>query len=225
MKTNRCHAILFDLDGTLIDSSRDLIHSLNLTLRQLNFPAIDYTTGVPFIGDGIQMLIKRALAYAQSGKPETEVDGTLLDRAEKLYHKMYRKHMLDTTLPYPFVAETLVRLIEIPLAVISNKAFVYTQAILTHFGMDRYFSLILGGDSLPRKKPDPQPLLHAARRFRIEPQHCLMVGDSEKDIIAAKNAGIPVCAVTFGLSPKETLRAQNPDYLIDRMTDLLKIVI
>lgn len=224
MKTYRYHAILFDLDGTLIDSSRDLIQSLNLTLRQLNFPSINYATGVPFIGDGIQMLVKRALAYAQSGKPETEVDGRLLERAERLYHRMYRKHMLDTTLPYPFVAETLARLDEIPLAVISNKAFVYTQAILKHFGMEKYFALILGGDSLPEKKPDPQPLLHAAGQFRIEPQHCLMVGDSEKDIIAAKNAGMPVCAVTYGLSSKASLVSQHPDYRIDNIADLLKII-
>ncbi len=225
MKANRYNAILFDFDGTLIDSSRDLINSLNLTLRQLNFPAIDYATGVPFIGDGIQMLIKRALAYVQSGDPGADVDTTLLQRAEELYLRLYWEHMLDTTLPYPGVAETLDTLYSLSMAVISNKAFRYTRMLLRHFYFDRYFQLILGGDSLPRKKPDPQPLLHAARRFRIEPQHCLMVGDSEKDIIAAKNAGMPVCAVTFGLSPKETLRAQNPDYLIDRMTDLLKIVI
>lgn len=224
MKTNRCHAILFDLDGTLIDSSRDLIHSLNLTLRQLNFPAIDYTTGVPFIGDGIQMLVKRALAYVQSGKPETEVDASLLDRAEQLYHKMYREHMLDTTLPYPGVVETLTELYGLPMAVVSNKAFRYTRMLLCNFHFEQYFQLILGGDSLPQKKPDPQPLLHAARQFRIEPQHCLMVGDSEKDIIAAKNVGMPVCAVTYGLSSKVSLVSRHPDYLIDNIADLLKII-
>lgn len=225
MKANRYHAILFDLDGTLLDSSRDLIHSLNLTLKQLNFPAIDYARSVSFIGDGIQMLIKRALAYVQSGDPGTDVDTTLLQRAEELYLRLYWEHMLDTTLPYPGVTETLGTLHGLPMAVISNKAFRYTRMLLRHFHFEQYFQLILGGDSLPRKKPHPQPLLHAAGQFRIEPQHCLMVGDSEKDITAAKNAGMPVCAVTYGLSPKATLRAQNPDYLIDRMTDLLKIVV
>ncbi|HDP67883.1 MAG TPA: phosphoglycolate phosphatase [Candidatus Marinimicrobia bacterium] len=224
MKKRLYQAIIFDLDGTLIDSSHDIISSVNLTLEHFGFKKIEYETGFHFIGDGIRMLVKRVLAYIQSGKPDADVDGTLLDRADEIFRKMYREHMLDTTVPYPFVAETLEHLAEYPLAVISNKAFVYTQAILKHFGMDSYFQLILGGDSLPQKKPHPQPLLHAAGQFHIESQHCLMVGDSEKDITAAKNAGMPVCAVTYGLSSKVTLRAQNPDYLIDHMTDLLTIV-
>ncbi|MBN2602393.1 MAG: HAD-IA family hydrolase, partial [Candidatus Marinimicrobia bacterium] len=140
------------------------------------------------------------------------------------YRKIYSKHLLDTSRLYPEITNTLNKLNDYPMAVISNKAFVYTKHILEHFNLDRFFNPVLGGDSLDQKKPDPAPLLHVSNQYKIPPDNCLMVGDSEKDIAAARTAGMPVCAVTYGMRPKVMLEVMNPDFLVDSFGDLLKII-
>lgn len=224
MQKLRIKAILFDLDGTLVDSSRDIVTSLNLTLNHFGFSEIDYHRCTGFIGDGIRALVRRAFAQVLFNNPDADIDADLLDNADREYRKYYAAHLLDTTRPYPHVRETLTRLRDLPMAVISNKAYVYTRHILEHFDLNRFFDPVLGGDSLDRKKPDPKPLLHVAEYYNIAPEDCLMVGDSEKDIAAAQAAGMPVCAVAYGMRPKGLLEAMNPDYLVDSITDLPKIM-
>ncbi|MDO9547920.1 MAG: HAD-IA family hydrolase [Candidatus Marinimicrobia bacterium] len=224
MKKHQFRAILFDLDGTLINSSRDIVTSVNLTLNHFGFNPIDHHKCVGFIGDGIRMLVKRAFAQVLFNDPESDLDAELLNKADIEYRKIYSEHLLDTSLPYPDVNNTLIQLTDLPMAVISNKAFIYTKQILEHFDLVRFFDPILGGDSLYQKKPDQAPLLHVANQYHISPYNCLMVGDSEKDIAAAQAAGMPVCAVTYGMRPKVILEDMNPDFLVDSFPDLLKII-
>jgi len=224
MKKYQFEAILFDLDGTLVDSSRDIVTSVNLTLNHFGFNPIDYHKCIGFIGDGIRMLVKRAFAEVLFNDPESDLDAELLNNADIQYRNFYSEHLLDTSIPYPDVKNTLSLLTDFPMAVISNKAFIYTKHILEHFDLDRFFNPILGGDSLDRTKPDPAPLFHVANQYHISPNNCLMIGDSEKDIAAAQAAGMPVCAVTYGMRPKVILEDMNPDFLVASFPDLLKII-
>ncbi len=217
-------AILFDLDGTLVDSSRDIATSINLTLKHLGYDPITLNQSNSYVGDGIRMLVKRALGKSIYNDERHIIEHESLSEADKIYRKYYAQHVLDTTLPYPGVVDTLNQITGLQLAVISNKAVVYVNGIMIHFQLDKYFRLILGGDSLELKKPDPYPLLYVAQQFNIDPQQCLMVGDSEKDIIAGKAAGMITCAVTYGMRSEESLIKQQPDFILSDFPSINTIV-
>jgi phosphoglycolate phosphatase len=224
MTKSKFQAILFDLDGTLVDSSRDIATSINLTLEHLEYDPITLNQSNSFVGDGILMLVKRALGKSIHSNENHAIEHDLLSEANNIYRKYYAQHVLDTTLPYPGVVDTLNRIAGLQLAVISNKALVYVNEIMIHFQLDKYFKLILGGDSLELKKPDPYPLLYVAQQFNIDPQKCLMVGDSEKDIIAGKAAGMITCAVTYGMRSEESLIKQQPDYIFSSFSDITSLL-
>ncbi len=224
MTKSKFQAILFDLDGTLVDSSRDITTSINLTLKQLGYDPITLNQSNSFVGDGIRMLVKRALGKSIYNDERHIIEHDLLSEADKIYRKYYALHVLDTTLPYPGVVDTLNRITGLKLAVISNKAVVYVNEIMIHFQLDKYFRFILGGDSLGLKKPDPYPLLYVAQQFNIDPQQCLMVGDSEKDIIAGKAAGMNTCAVTYGMRIEKSLKEQQPDFILSDFSSINSIV-
>ncbi|MCK4641236.1 MAG: phosphoglycolate phosphatase [Candidatus Marinimicrobia bacterium] len=224
MTKSKFQAILFDLDGTLVDSSRDITTSINLTLKHLGYDPITLKQSNSFVGDGIRMLVKRALGKSIYNDERHIIEHDLLSEADKIYRKYYAQHVLDTTLPYPGVVDTLSRIAGLQLAVISNKALVYVNEIIIHFQLDKYFRLILGGDSLELKKPDPYPLLYVAQQFNIDPQQCLMVGDSEKDIIAGKAAGMNTCAVTYGMRTEKSLKEQQPDYILSDFQSINSII-
>ena len=129
MKKHQFEAILFDLDGTLVDSSRDIVESMNLTLQHFDYGHIEYQNCIGFIGDGIRMLVKRAFAQVLFDNPDTDIDPELLKIADLEYQKNYAVHLLDTTRPYSHVPETLARLPDFPMAVISNKSFIYESTL------------------------------------------------------------------------------------------------
>jgi len=224
MTKSKFQAILFDLDGTLVDSSRDIFKSINLTLNNFCYESITLEQSNSYVGDGIIMLVKRALGKSIYGNQHHVIDADLLTKADKVYRDFYSRHLLDTTIPYPGVANTLDRLSNLALAVISNKAAIYVNEIMHHFQLDKYFRIILGGNSLDLKKPDPYPLLYVAQQFNIEPRQCLMVGDSEKDIIAGKAAGMITCAVTYGMRSEESLIKQQPDFMLSDFPSINTIV-
>ncbi len=180
------HPLLLDLDGTLLDTRRDLSEGVNRLLESLGLPRLRQEQVLGYVGRGASSLIRRSLDAAD---PQGQVP-----RDDAIYRRFldhYRAVWLDTTRPYPGVEEGLERLAAagLPMAVVSNKPEGPTRVIVEGLGLSRYFGIVLGGDSLPTKKPDPAPLLHAAEVLGVEISHCIMVGDSDVDIEAARRAG------------------------------------
>jgi phosphoglycolate phosphatase len=212
------NCLLFDLDGTIIDSRSDLARSVNLTLTDLDRSALDETDIAAFVGDGVWVLIKRCLKAAD---PEHQDPGPELNRrALELLRKHYSEQMLVQTHLYPNVRETLSRFDGKKTALVTSKECDFARELLEHFGLLAYFDCIIGGDTLPERKPDPKPVLEAISRLGGVPDQAVMVGDSENDIIAGKAAGARTCAVTYGFRTREQLLLTGPDVLIDGFEQL-----
>jgi phosphoglycolate phosphatase len=213
--------LIFDLDGTLIDSKLDLAHSVNAMLGHMGREAHVHETIFSFIGDGAAMLVRRALG---EGVTDAEVEQGL-----EYFLKYYRAHMLDNTVAYPGVREALAELAGdsgMPaahparvMAVLTNKPVVFSCAILDGLGLSRYFRFVYGGNSFERKKPDPMGVEVLLRDLQASQGEALMIGDSDVDIKTARNAGIFACGVSYGFG-LEGLRAHPPDLMVDSLTEL-----
>lgn len=188
-------AIFFDLDGTLIDSAPDLADALNHTLETLNLPTYPLDTIRTWIGGGASILVKRGL----SGSKEVEdINKELFQKALKIFMEYYGKNLTHKTSLYPYAKEILETLNKnYDLALITNKPFAFIEPLLNHFEL-HHFSLVLGGDSLPQKKPSAMPLVFALEKFGIKSNEALMVGDSASDYLAAKETKVPVVLVKYG---------------------------
>jgi phosphoglycolate phosphatase len=213
--------IVFDLDGTLIDSRQDLCNSVNATLEHFGLRALADDVIAGFIGDGAAMLIRRALAVpgelpAGSAAPEE----AFFEEAFAYFLGYYRAHKLDFTKVYPGVLESLEALKRRPdgsaraMAVLTNKPVGPARAICEGLGLSRYFFKIYGGDSFATKKPDPLGLITLMAEAGAEPRETLMIGDSDVDIRTARNAGTWALGCSFGLAP-ETLEEVEPDAIAD----------
>src|SRR5580704_5796650 len=213
----RVRVLIFDLDGTLIDSKLDLAHSVNAMLAHMGREAHVHETIFSFIGDGAAMLVRRALG---EGASDAEA-ATGLD----YFLSYYRAHMLDNTVAYPCVRETLAELASDSrgparsLVVLTNKPVVFSRAILDGLGLGQYFRFVYGGNSFERKKPDPMGVEVLLRDLRATPRQAMMIGDSDVDIKTARNAGIFCCGVSYGFG-LESLRAHPPDVMIDSLAEL-----
>ena len=211
-------AILFDLDGTLVDSAEDLRHALNAILAQRGLRTLDLAEVKSMIGDGAAKLVERGLAAT---------GGDLAGHAEALkdFLAIYGANAADATKPFPGAVETLKALKArgLPLAVVTNKPAAATATVLAELGLAGFFDAVVGGDTLPLRKPDPAPILHALASLGVAPDAALMIGDNHHDIRAAKAAGTGAIAVTYGYShlPHAELGA---DRLIDNLTELLPLV-
>ncbi|MFH1212979.1 MAG: phosphoglycolate phosphatase [Candidatus Neomarinimicrobiota bacterium] len=225
MLNSNIKAILFDLDGTLIQSAGDIQTAVNLTLNHYGYAVIGYDRCVEFIGDGVEKLIRRAFTESaiKSTKSVPFTDQFIVTAVTK-FKKYYTEHLTDTTRPYPEVAETLADLQNYILAVISNKPYQLSITILEKLDLARHFQFVLGGDSLPTRKPDPGPILFIMQKLNLDASQVLVVGDSENDIKAGQAAGVRVVAVTYGFRDPDILRQYAPDYQIAHFGDLLKIV-
>ncbi|HKX30924.1 MAG TPA: phosphoglycolate phosphatase [Blastocatellia bacterium] len=212
--------LLFDLDGTLIDSRADLINSVNLMLAEMGRPTLPDSKIINFVGEGVRRLVERSLRAIQPDEvPESEID-----RAISIYRRHYGEHLLDQTRVYPEVKETLTQLAAIPQAIVTNKPYEFTVTVLEGLGLSRYFTAVLGGDSVAEKKPDPEMLLEAARRCGALPSRCLMVGDSRVDIAAGKAAGMKTCGYIPGFRGRTELAEAGADFLIERFCELRDLV-
>lgn len=216
----RFDAGLFDLDGTLVDTRRDLAAGVNLLLRDLGLPPLPIETVMRFVGGGARLLIRRTLDHVD---PEGLVarDDPVLPR----FLEHYWRVILDTTVPFPGVVEGLERLraAGVPMAVVSNKPEEPTLHIVRALGLERFFGLVLGGDSLPTKKPDPAGVLLAAERLGVPALRCLMVGDSEPDVGAGHNAGMQVAWCSWGgIHPD---RPEGPDHTVDRFEQVVDLIL
>jgi phosphoglycolate phosphatase len=205
-------ALIFDLDGTLIDSKLDLALAVNATRSHMSLPPLDHELIFSYVGSGVQMLIQRALG---NGASDGEVE-----RAVGFFLQYYRAHMLDNTVPYPGVREGLEMLAGRPMAVLTNKPVRFSRAIVEGLGLARYFQQVYGGNSFERKKPDPMGVEALLRDFGLAPRRVALVGDSEIDVQTARNAGIWAVGVTYGLGSAGLTTEYPPDLLLDSLTEL-----
>jgi phosphoglycolate phosphatase len=208
--------LIFDLDGTLIDSRVDLVNSVNALLEHLGRPALPAPVIASYVGDGAPTLIRRAL-----GDPKDE---SYISEALDYFLAYYRAHKLDHTHAYPGVVEALTRLrgqngSRRHMAVLSNKPVNPSRQILQALGLMRFFDQVYGGNSFPTKKPDPE----GARKLMAEagalPKETVIIGDSSVDVLTGHNAGAWTCGVTYGFAP-QTLQTVPPDLLVDSAQEL-----
>ena len=221
--------IVFDLDGTLIDSRIDLCNSVNATLTHLGKPELPEAVIASYIGDGVSMLVRRAL-----GDPEGDVhDEQYVTEAITFFLSYYRIHKLDYTYVYPGVIESLEAIRaahpDILMAVLTNKPVNPSRDICAHFGLSRFFFQNYGGNSFHTKKPDPHGLLSLIAEASeiagktIPPAQTIMVGDTDIDVLTARNCGARSIGCTFGLKP-HSLEDAPPDHLAHTPTDWPQIL-
>jgi phosphoglycolate phosphatase len=215
--------LLFDLDGTLIDSLSDLTASLNLMLRDLDRSPLSPEQVGAFIGNGIPTTVRRALVATHPDHEPPDADLHAL--AIATVHKHYATQMFKTTQLFPNVVDTLDFFRHKRLGIVTSKEVRFTHLMLEHFGIAERFAAIVGGDTTPARKPDPQPVLEALRLLGVAAAtDAVMIGDSEIDILAGRNAGTRTCAVTFGYRSVEQLRATEPDVIVDRFEQLREVI-
>ncbi len=212
--------LLFDLDGTLIDSRDDLANSVNLTLSKMQLETLPTETVASFIGEGIYNLLHRSL----SASLKKDADEDFTNRSVEIFRRIYNENCLVKTKLYEGVAETLDELKAFQKAVITNKPHDFSMKILEALGILRYFALISGGDSFPERKPSPVPLLKTAQKLSCLPEDCLMIGDSRVDIEAGKNANIKTCGLINGFRGSDELEKAGADFLLESFSDLRQIL-
>ncbi len=209
--------VVFDLDGTLVDSKRDLALAVNAARGDAGMVPLDCELIYSYVGNGAPMLIRRSLG--------PEASEQQADRALQFFYEYYRDHMLDNTTLYPGVQETLDTLVEADrnLAVLTNKPVRFSILMIERLGLARHFRRVYGGNSFDTKKPDPYGLNLLMAETGASKERTLMVGDSAVDILTARNAGVASCGVTYGLQP-ETLVTYPPEILLDEITGLIAVV-
>jgi len=208
-------ALIFDLDGTLIDSRRDLIGSVSATLREMGREELHEDTLSGYIGHGALQLVGRALG---SGATEDECQ-----RALKFFLAYYEDHKLDSTCAYPGVPEALEHLAAFPMAILTNKPVRVSMRILKELGLAKYFRTVYGGNSFETKKPDPFGARTILREFGAAPAEAILIGDSEVDVQTARNAGTLAASVNYGFGTHD--RAAYPaDIYLNWLTDLVPLL-
>ncbi len=210
--------VLIDVDGTLVDSVPDLAYCVGEMMRSLGREPWSEEKVRTWVGNGVERLVKRAL----TGEMETEPDPALYARALPVFLDCYAENTAERSKLYPGVREGLegLRGLGLRLGAVTNKAERFTLPLLRDLGIGDYFQIVVSGDTLPRKKPDPAPLLHAAERLGADPRESLMVGDSRSDVKAARAAGFAVVCVSYGYNHGEDIRLERPDAVIDSLAEL-----
>jgi phosphoglycolate phosphatase len=210
--------VIFDLDGTLIDSRLDLVHSVNAALRHIDRPELPDDVIASYVGDGAPILIQRALG-AEAG------DEALVRRGLEFFLSYYREHKLDHTTVYAGIAQALAAIQHSSngaprqLAVLTNKPVKPSRAIVEALGLGQFFSQVYGGNSFATKKPDPQGARQLLQESDVTPERAAIVGDSQVDVRTGRNAGLWTVGVTYGFAP-HTLENEAPDVLVDSAQDL-----
>jgi phosphoglycolate phosphatase len=218
--------LVFDLDGTLIDSAQDLCNSVNAALEHMGLEALPDPTIASFVGNGVPLLLRRALACKCGIAPQS-VDDSLLAQTQRFFLDYYREHKLDYTYAYDGVVEALAALHTLhdvhggtprTMAVLTNKPVRPARGICEGLGLADYFLHIYGGDSFKTKKPDPEGLRSLMEEVGARPEETVMIGDSTVDVQVARNAGVWSIGCAFGFSP-QNLTETPPDILVDSAAD------
>jgi phosphoglycolate phosphatase len=210
--------ILIDVDGTLVDSVPDLAYCVDEMMRLLGREPHGEGRVRDWVGNGVERLVRRALVGQLDGEP-SDAD---FERAYPIFLEMYAVNTSQRSLLYPGVREGLdyMKSQGYALGCVTNKAEQFTLPLLRDLGIHDEFGIIVAGDTLPVKKPDPGPLLHAAAYFGVDPADSLMLGDSKSDVTAARAAGFQIVCMSYGYNHGEDIRDYSPDAVIDSMTEL-----
>lgn len=209
------NVLIFDLDGTLIDSKLDLALAVNAMLEHSGRSPATHEEIYSLVGNGAPTLVRRALGDAAS---DAEAEAALA-----YFLSYYREHMLDNTVLYPGVLDCLASVEKYSLAVLTNKPVRFSVAIIEGLGISKYFRYIYGGNSFEKKKPDPIGVEKLLRDFKASPRQAMVIGDSDVDIQTARNAGTWACGVTYGLG-SDRLPECAPDLMLDNLAELPPIL-
>jgi len=214
--------IIFDFDGTLINSIPDLTLALNKMLHFYNLSPLTVTDVTPFIGNGAKPLVKRALRHAIQNK---ELSEEYIREAFDIYFSAYKEVTCDKTYMYPGVFETLNYLKNkgYKMVICTNKPFGFIEPILNKLAIKHFFNNWIGEDSLSEKKPSATPLFYLANEMNISKEKCVMIGDSKNDILAAKNSGMESIGVSYGYNYNENISDYNPTLVVDNFADLQQL--
>jgi len=212
--------LIFDLDGTLADTGQDITNALNYALKPFHEREYSLDETKAMVGSGISRLLESlippdpSLPNGESGNPKKIVTARFLE--------YYNDHLIDNTVAYPSVKETLSQLHGFTKAVISNKREIYSKRVLEGLGIIEYFDCVLGSDSVREKKPSPVPILDLLEKYDISKKESVIIGDSNFDVEAGRAAGIRVIGVTYGFRTRKDL--EGADYIIDRFDELLTVI-
>ena len=215
--------VLIDVDGTLVDSVPDLAWCVDEMLKQLGMEPHGEAEVRNWVGNGVIRLVERALTKDLDGYP----DSALFDKGMPIFNALYSVHHSDRSTLYPGVKEGLEYLHScdnLHIGCVTNKAEQFTIPILKALGIHDDFEIIICGDTLEKKKPDPMPLLHACTQLDVLPESSLMLGDSKSDVKAARAAGFDIICMSYGYNHGEDIRNYDPDKVIDSMSELIQLI-
>ena len=210
--------ILFDLDGTLIDTAADMYRAMNLTLQQLGYPSVTEEQIREWVGQGTGKLCDRVLMHL-FGHIDAKQHQQLLESYLAVYEieLCVESQLFEGVLPFLKYCQSQ----QLDMACVTNKPEHLAKILLNKLEVDQYFRLVVGGDSLPKRKPDPLPLLHAMDFFQTQPEKTLMIGDSSNDVEAARRAGVDCVVMSYGYNHGEDISACQPQQVIDTLEALI----
>ena len=212
---SKIQLLIFDLDGTLVDSEEDLTASVNAVRTQMGFEPLPRKTICSFVGNGVTTLIQRAMGSSASDED--------VQKAVALFLAYYRLHMLDHTIPYPGVHEALEELKDRKLAILTNKPVRFSRDLVGGLGMAHYFSFIYGGDSFEQKKPASVGVVKLMNDTGFSETQTMIIGDSDTDVLTGRNSGILSCGVSYGIG-SHTLESTPPDLKIGDLRELVPLL-
>jgi len=214
--------ILIDVDGTLVDSVPDLAYCVDEMMAVLGREPHGEVRVRDWVGNGVERLVRRALVGALRGEPD-EAD---FERAYPVFLELYAENTSKRSCLYPGVREGLDRLkaANYLLGCVTNKAAQFTEPLLKDLGVYDDFSIVISGDTLTKKKPDPAPLLHAAELLGCQPADAMMIGDSVSDVAAARAAGFQIVCMSYGYNHGVDIREAAPDAVIDTLTEIMPLL-
>lgn len=215
---NQPQMILIDVDGTLVDSVPDLAFCVDAMMERLGRQPRGEAAVRNWVGNGVERLVRRALIGQLDGEPDEED----FERALPVFLELYRENTSQRSMLYPGVRDGIdyLKAAGYALGCVTNKAGQFTEPLLRDLGVRDDFGIVVSGDTLPRKKPDPLPLLHAAEHFGVRPADALMIGDSVSDVKAARAAGFGIVCMSYGYNHGVDIRTADPDAVIDSMVEL-----
>jgi len=210
--------VLIDVDGTLVDSVPDLAFCVDEMMKMLDMPVHGDVRVRDWVGNGVERLVRRALVGQLDGEP----DEGLFEKAYPMFLDLYAENTSQRSVLYPGVTEGLDYLQDAgyKLGCVTNKAEQFTLPLLKDLGLYERFEIVLSGDTLAKKKPDPMPLLHVAKHFGVAPEQSTMLGDSVSDVTAARAAGFQIVCMSYGYNHGVDIRDAKPDAVIDSMSEL-----